>query len=169
MDDKIAKVVLDKLDFFEYIEPNYITIIGFVLNFYIFTAIVSRDTNFLPILMMLRWLADTLDGNVARKYNKTSKIGNYLDVFSDTVLFCGVVYLLATMYNIDKKYVFIFCIAVLCLLTITSEMLNENKKEINKNTTNPITKLSNFFIDNSMVQYMIFFAIYMHGTNNTCR
>ncbi|ATZ80772.1 CDP-diacylglycerol--glycerol-3-phosphate 3-phosphatidyltransferase [Bodo saltans virus] len=163
MDDKISKYILDKVNFFEDIEPNYITIVGFVTNFFIFTSIVKQDTTLLPIFLFIRWLADTLDGNVARKYDKKSKLGNFLDVFSDSVLFFGILWLLAKMNNIDTKYVYLLFIGIIVMLLITGELLNENKKDINKNTENPITKVCNFLMDNSFLEYIIAYGAIMYS------
>jgi phosphatidylglycerophosphate synthase len=162
MDDKISQYILNKVDFFEDIEPNYITIVGFIVNFFIFAAIQKEDLSLLPLFLFVRWLADTLDGNVARKYDKKSKLGNLLDVFSDSVLFLGILYLLAKKKGIDTKYVYVFFAVIIIILLLSGELLNENKKDINKHSQNPITKFSNFLMDNSFLEYFIVYAAVLY-------
>ena len=47
-------------------------------------------TGIIVLMIFLRYLADIIDGKVARKYKKTSKLGGYLDTISD-VMFSGAI------------------------------------------------------------------------------
>jgi phosphatidylglycerophosphate synthase len=72
---------------FKNINPNWITILSMPLSFCIFLL------NFFPPIGMifaistniLRTLCDFLDGHIARKYNKCTKLGGLLDTIADGV------------------------------------------------------------------------------------
>lgn len=85
----VADFLMNNFDFSK-IEPNYITLIGIISNILIFLKIenfVNFDSMekyyFIESLIFIKFLTDTLDGAVARKFNKTSKIGNFLDTLAD--------------------------------------------------------------------------------------
>ena len=89
-DDYISNKIIDSTNIFENIHPNIITLFGMNINLIIYNVFVADNTNsyciFIGILFIIRWLCDCLDGNVARKYNKTSYIGSLLDTVSDFML-----------------------------------------------------------------------------------
>ena len=72
-----------------FLVPNHITILNFILSLYIIYAVYKKSHN-IPtflVLIFIRSILDCLDGAVARKCNKTSELGKYLDVLSDTITF----------------------------------------------------------------------------------
>ncbi len=88
IDDNIAEYLVTNLTIFENIHPNILTCIGLVFNILIYCEI-SKSTinnNNLIFFLIFRYLLDVLDGAVARKYNKGSKLGGMLDTLSDTIL-----------------------------------------------------------------------------------
>ena len=91
LDDKVAKIVLDNYNF-ENIAPNIITLIGIICNciVLVISLYIKIDSNIKKVMLLfilfIRWLVDILDGAVARKYNKVSKLGHNLDTFSDLML-----------------------------------------------------------------------------------
>ena len=91
INDNIVKY---SLCLFKYIHPNIITLTGMIINFIVFFLYFqpSHYKIINSILLVLRILADNLDGMVARKYNKTSKIGGLLDTISDNTLSIMIVY-----------------------------------------------------------------------------
>jgi phosphatidylglycerophosphate synthase len=68
------------------VHPNAITITGMLLNFCIFYAITHEMLGETILMLSARYFADCLDGGVARKYDKKSKMGGALDSGSDTIL-----------------------------------------------------------------------------------
>ena len=86
LDDKLTAYILDHFSLFKFISPNLITISGLIMNFLILYYIIMGNIIVSSVLLILRYLADCLDGGVARKYNKKSKIGGVLDTWSDTIL-----------------------------------------------------------------------------------
>ena len=85
IDDDIANIQC-LLSLFKYIHPNTITISGIISNFYILKFLIYKKINTLNMLLTFRYFTDIMDGAVARKYNKVSKIGGYLDTINDTML-----------------------------------------------------------------------------------
>jgi phosphatidylglycerophosphate synthase len=86
-DDTLTKIILENFSVFKFIHPNLITMVGLLLNFLIIHEISISGNFFLVCLfLLLRYLADCLDGGVARMYDKKSKIGGALDTWSDTIL-----------------------------------------------------------------------------------
>lgn len=72
-----------------FLVPNHITVINFILSLYIIYSICKKKYNLsiLLLFMFIRTCLDCLDGAIARKCNKTSELGKYLDVFSDNISF----------------------------------------------------------------------------------
>ena len=92
IDDYFVKKILknDNNNLFSYIHPNTITFIGIACNLYIlyllqFIGTEKFDYFLIGFLLFVRYFCDSLDGAVARKYKKTSKLGNFLDSFSDGI------------------------------------------------------------------------------------
>lgn len=87
-------VVKYSLFLFKHVHPNTITLTGMIINFIVFFLYFqpSHYKVINSILLVLRILADNLDGMVARKYKKTSKIGGLLDTISDNTLSIMIVY-----------------------------------------------------------------------------
>ena len=96
---------LDKhLYLFKYIHPNVITIFGLILNAICFyTLYILKNKQITAILIILRITADNLDGMVARKFNKTSKLGGLLDTMSDAILLGTIVF--ATSFYFFNNYI----------------------------------------------------------------
>ena len=94
-DSIIGKFFIDNFSFLKYIHPNIITICGFCVNFILNKYLLKNNLNLnFIILLNIRMLIDILDGCVARKYNKTSKIGNILDTLSDNHILLCIIYFL---------------------------------------------------------------------------
>ncbi len=159
MDDYISQSILERTDIFSNIHPNLITGFGFIMNFLIFHQIYNTNYDYLPYTLFMRWLADCLDGNVARKYKKTSTLGNNLDLSSDIILIYGSLYLIARIYKIPQKYTILLMIAFLALEIMIFNALDKNKKDLNKKDANIFKKIHNFIIDNSYIQYIVLYFI----------
>ena len=64
------------------LHPNVITATNVLLSFYLCKSVHLDSLNLIP-LYVLRAFFDCLDGAVARKCNKKSKLGHYLDHYND--------------------------------------------------------------------------------------
>lgn len=114
INDNIVKY---SLYLFKHIHPNTITLTGMMINFIMFFLYFQpghyKTIN--SILLILRILADNLDGMVARHYKKTSDIGGLLDTISDNILSIMIVYCLS--------YYFIPSYALYCGLAFGITMI----------------------------------------------
>jgi phosphatidylglycerophosphate synthase len=85
-DDRLTSIILNRFKLFRYIHPNALTLIGLLLNFLVIYEVVEQGAfALIVILLFFRYLADCLDGGVARMYGKKSRIGGVLDTWSDTI------------------------------------------------------------------------------------
>lgn len=90
--------------YFKDVNPNLITIIGLPLSFGFFLLHLHPYgySLFFPvfIISLLRLFCDFMDGHVARKYNKCSKLGGFLDTLSDMIhVTNALVYILTCMFD----------------------------------------------------------------------
>lgn len=77
--------------------PNILTVLRFVLTFFLFWMIlvsdnISNRTVFLDVafvFFVITGLTDIVDGFIARRYDATSKFGRIFDPLADKVLICG--------------------------------------------------------------------------------
>ncbi len=153
-DDYIGKFLVNNLSFLKHIHPNFITISGFIVNFiilyFLLKSPISSDTYTLFIIMLLlvyRWLADVLDGEVARKYNKQSKLGGTLDTISDSVLFSIFIFFIICKLKLPYIYFFIYII-LLIIFVWYHESLHDHTNLKKDN-------IVGFFINNSFIPMVI--------------
>ena len=121
-DNYIADKIIDNVYFLKYIHPNIITISGLIINFYIYYLLYTPHSNIylLTFFMIYRWLADCLDGAVARKYNKGSKLGHHLDTISDIILgFICINYIQSFIFNLSFNYSLLIYLIFLFILNKT--------------------------------------------------
>ena len=98
--DEIIRYCLKHILFlFKNIHPNLITIFGIILNFAVIFLFQNKYISLLNITLLVRYLCDTLDGFVAREFNKSSELGGYLDTFSDLMFILIYVYLILNTYT----------------------------------------------------------------------
>jgi len=88
LDDMIATsaAVQGALFLFAHVHPNYITFVGIACNFVFPSLYFGNYLYTINALLVVRFFTDVLDGLVARKFKKSSKIGGALDSFCDTSL-----------------------------------------------------------------------------------
>lgn len=147
------------------IHPNVITISS------IFTTLLMlfyskhrqyQDTAIVvPALMMYKWWADAIDGPIARKCQKTSNIGGFLDSSADYV-FTAVVYYMFMMRLYPKRsetrvWIEAFLVASLPWILIVAA---NGKSAIHshsqfKNDDNLINALMWFLVDNTFAIILI--------------
>lgn len=92
-DDAIADILVNRTHIFANIHPNIITLISLLCNIVLYIllarAFVSHhdlDVGVFTVVLAVRCLTDILDGAVARKYDKISRLGGLLDTFGDVTL-----------------------------------------------------------------------------------
>jgi CDP-diacylglycerol--glycerol-3-phosphate 3-phosphatidyltransferase len=158
LDDKLTAYILGHFSFFKFISPNLITISGLLMNFLILYYIIYGDFLFTTILLILRYLADCLDGGVARKYNKKSKIGGALDTWSDTILIYILIYGLFYIYKLPfgpELAAFASC-GNMFIMSLTNSLVDHAGM---KSGNNMFTLVYSFFVNNSIISYMLIIVI----------
>ena len=157
-DKYLNNFIFKYVNLFEHVHPNYITIVGIFFNVMIF---LTKEKNILLFCLFnfLRTICDSLDGMVARKFNKCSIVGGYLDTFCDSL------HILNILYFTLKDYFSIFhtiiissiLIMIIILYLFNLDALNNHdnlyhREKINRIDILPIllsqnTYISIFFIN----------------------
>lgn len=162
IDDHITKFVMDNFDIFEHIHPNVITIIGIICNYFILDQIDNMETNKIneihfAILLFVRFLSDCLDGAVARKYKKTSKIGNILDTLSDMMFNFIIFYFFLVKFNLPNWWIVFYIFGA---YIVNEKYSIFTTHETLKNGEDGIVDLGmNFLSNNTIIIFVIFFII----------
>lgn len=164
IDNNIGKIVA-KLHIFSYIHPNIITFVGMICNILLYYGSVNAcGTHIIALLLLLRWFTDVMDGNVAREYNKTSKLGGLLDTLTDTSFSMILVHLVALkFYGVTCATV----LGILCGMYIICYMLYCGSifDHANIKTNDTILKYCiALFVENTLIAYIgIVILNYMYG------
>lgn len=163
LDDDLTKIILNNFGIFKYTSPNFITLIGFVLNFVIYYEIVNYNFNIATILLIIRYLADCLDGGIARKYNKKSKFGGLFDTISDSLLIFFSTLAICYLYNISYGLFFSFALMAINIYVIHSfESLSDHAGMKTKGSA--IKSLYAFSVNNSFLLFVAKIAL-IYGSN----
>lgn len=160
LDNNICNYILDNTDIFKNIHPNYITIAGLGLNCLIYEELINKQNknwNKLAIFMGLRWFADSLDGNMARKYNKQSKLGNILDTSSDILLQAVFIYFIYIQLKNERlKQILIFAFIIYIYTLISKFKLFDNHDTV-KTGNDFISVIIKSIVHNTIILFMIIF------------
>lgn len=162
-DNDFSQMILNNTSIFKHVHPNYVTAFGIILNFilsyYLFIDKKNHNLYLFASILFFRWLADCLDGNIARKYKKTSKIGNILDSLSDIML-STIMYFYVCM-NIENITI-VVSITILCVLyayySIFENKIFESHEKL-KQTGGIINNTQSFLINNTFILFIIFFML----------
>ena len=123
------------------------------MNFIILFYIMAGNFIATSMLLILRYLADCLDGGVARKYNKKSKIGGALDTWSDTILIYISIYGLFYIYKLpfgSELAAFASC-GNLYIMSLTNSLVDHAGM---KSGDNIFTIVYSFFVNNSFILFI---------------
>ncbi len=82
-------IILSKI-FLNFMSPNQMTILGFILGFFMIILIFFQFYFAALVLLLLNRFCDGLDGTMARLTNPTP-LGGYLDIVSDFTIYSGFV------------------------------------------------------------------------------
>ena len=82
-DTLICYLLVSKTDIFKNVDPNLISIFGIVLNYVWFIFLYNGFKWTGLTILIIRMICDSLDGMVARKYNKKTRLGGFLDTLGD--------------------------------------------------------------------------------------
>jgi phosphatidylglycerophosphate synthase len=159
LDDYIADACVQKTDLFKNISPNAITATSLILNVLILMQLLQwrRGINFglLAALFAARCATDIFDGAVARKYNKSSKLGGYLDTLGDFTLFVILFY-----FAFDRFHIPVFFwipLVAFMIFTVFYFDAAHDHSAIKVYRGGPYERLSAFLANNTV---LTFTAIY---------
>ena len=166
LDDSIANFFVRNFNF-EKIHPNTITTFGIFCNFAIlFLVLTKRNILFKNIILFtvlfLRFLADCLDGAVARKYKKTSKIGHLLDTVSDIIFITIAIVTTILKYNLHQKLNLdikhaITIILVLIFSFVRYYNISDSHNLIKEADTSNI--IISFTVNNSYLGFLLYYTL----------
>ena len=165
LDDHIGVIIADNIPIFKHIHPNIITTLGILLNFYIYQLFnysnLDNNGSILFLCLFIRWLTDLIDGAVARKYNKGTKLGHYLDTFSDT-MFCVIIlnFMLRTVIGLSF-YLSLIINSILILYLFLKYNILESHKYLKKNRKGFFGYIVALFTNNTYIHFVISFLLYL--------
>jgi len=154
IDNDIGKT-LAKMHIFSYIHPNVITFIGMICNILLYYCSLNAfNAHIIAMLLLLRWFTDVMDGNVAREYNKTSKLGGFLDTVTDTSFSMILVYLVALKFYGVITYAVVWSalcgIYIICYMAYCGSIFDH----ANIKTKDTILKYCvTLFVENTLIAY----------------
>lgn len=159
VDDQITAYIMIHFDIFQNVSPNSVTIVGILCNFIILYMTIKSEYNYVILFLsiMIRFLSDCLDGAIARKYNKQSKIGHYLDTFSDMFFMFVMINSIVMKFKLTSL-VYLIGVAILGLLHFNYSILSSHSSMKSKNDTF-IDNTVRFFTNNSIVTHILFFLV----------
>ena len=161
IDNNHAAFYINKINFSK-VHPNLITfygiILGIILNIIVFKN--YKINNYLLIIILyIRYLTDILDGAIARKYNKTSKIGNKLDCISD-IIFAHILFyiILSSLFNLDYKLILPLYIILMIFFDIIFDFKNSHNNL--KQSGLLYENITSFSINNSYLFFILFYLLF---------
>jgi phosphatidylglycerophosphate synthase len=157
LDDEIAKKIVDNMPFFRHVHPNVISTVSIVFNIIILSILINNNLNPLYLIgsFAVRWLTDLLDGAVARKYKKASKLGGLLDTVGNVTIILIFMWYVLKATGVHMMVFYIFLIVV--LLYVVHAETYHNHAALKHYKGNHVQKIIAFFVNNS---YLIYIAMY---------
>tara|TARA_B100001964_G_scaffold235450_1_gene295561 strand:+ start:20 stop:637 length:618 start_codon:yes stop_codon:yes gene_type:complete len=123
-DQRIAEILSKPFIFFK-IHPNIVTIVGIALGLTAAFLYSTGNIFYAKIASIIFFFAacfDHVDGEVARKLNKTSVFGHYLDHIgvctSYIALFIGLGFYADKNFNLGLNYAYVSALCVFLIMTI---------------------------------------------------
>jgi len=133
----------------EKMNPNAITLFNIIPSLISLYYVYHKDYLLFFIFLIIRTVLDCLDGLVARKYNKTSKLGAFLDIFTDLCFNSALLYIVLNNYSNDVK------LYSICLFLIISLYWYYYPND-----------LTNIIPDNSLLSSPLIYAIIIYINNH---
>lgn len=162
LDEYIADAFVKNTDIFKNISPNIITATSIILNVLILLQLLGwkRGINFslLAALLVARCATDIFDGAVARKYNKTSKLGGYLDTLGDFMFFIILFYFAFDRFQVPT----LFWIPLVAFMIFTIQYFDASHDHSTIKVYNggPYQRLSAFLANNTVLTFIaIYFGV----------
>lgn len=147
--DKPVYAILNKIisnpslhKIFCLIDPNYVTFFNIFLSFQV-VFMYLHNSNYTWLVFFIRSFLDIVDGTLARKCNRCSRLGHVLDNLGDLLFYILMMLSMLYLYpqiNPLKKLFYIFIIFYII-----------------KNFSGNVDKLYMFLHDNSLLTFMWFY------------
>ena len=116
-----------------YINPNFLTFLRILLVPFIIFFYINKYYIIASIFFILAIITDLIDGLMARKYNKETKLGAFIDPLADKILFISLAIL---FYDYIWTWLFIALIFIeisLIFVRIIKIIFYKNNKKSNIN------------------------------------
>ncbi len=162
IDDVITDKIIENVSFLKHIHPNIITITGLIMNFYIYHLLDTPDSDIylLGFCIIYRWMADCLDGAVARKYNKGSKLGHQMDTLSDIIMgFITFYFIQKHLFNWSFNICLIIYIIFVSIYNYLFDFINTHNN-LKKSKKNIISYIISFLTNNTYIVYLLLYIQY---------
>lgn len=145
------------LSLFKNIHPNVISIFGIICNLIILNYLYRKEIYKANIFIIIRYFCDILDGAVARKYNKTSKLGGYLDTFNDIMFmstYSSFIFWLKSN-NLKDTKLFFYIITLFLVLYFKYEDVMYDHTKLKKIDKNSFKNVIAFLTNNSIFLFLL--------------
>lgn len=111
------------------ITPNMITTFTLILRLILIYFLINKIyLDYVPLIYFISWITDAMDGQLARKYNLSSKFGGYYDSFVDILTH---VLMWCTLYKYyNKKYTILNVLSIFLIFFILSLKKVKNIKKL---------------------------------------
>jgi phosphatidylglycerophosphate synthase len=161
LDDAYTKFILNRTSFFKYINPNLITIIGLLTDFFILYFLINKLLIFLGLSLFIRYSADCLDGAVARKYKKVSDLGGILDTLADNTLIFIVSYGITLLLD-SKNFILSILIVSLNLYYLYNKKALIHHANVKKEKVGDLFhNIYGYFVNNNFILYILILIIFI--------
>jgi phosphatidylglycerophosphate synthase len=150
--------------YFLNVHPNTVVLMGLLTSFFSSYLLSIGNLNFAGLFYIVSLILDHADGQLARKANKVTELGAYLDTISDRirtpVFFVGIWFY---FLNIEQTY-FLIYVFTSCMIILTNEIIYYLFKSLKYKNLNFLSRILLFdfigWVNNSV---LFIFALF---TNN---
>lgn len=159
--------------------PNTLTAYSFIFGLLSVWYLKKGEIRMFAVYYAISYIWDCLDGHMARKYNMTSKFGDYFDHITDYTVHGLVAYFVFKMYSnvITKWHILIFCIMTFLMSKHMGCQQENNKVPIEETETLDILKRmcpqktdiswTRYFGAGTFNLFIILFVFYIDRVSNS--
>jgi phosphatidylglycerophosphate synthase len=146
-----------------HIHPNVVTVLGLAITAAIPFLHHFRYAWGVVAAAVLRQFLDCLDGEIARRCHKLTKLGGVLDSISDGVFYVSLISILVSVFTRDPQRIFLVsCLFFVCLFVIHVSICKGAaliEHSVKTYATPSLYRKSYAFMANNSLIFVIVFAI----------